>query len=431
MKKNEFLILLLVIFSFGPYVSPNLGLRLEHILIYGLFLIYFSTLLLFKISISQNVFKVLLLWILIVFWVAITSIWTITGDQGLYNIVAAFENVLQPVVLLLVMSVLIFRSNEVLAEKKILIIISRVAVVILSLNTLWIIIGLFFDLTHINLLFVAGRGSEISTVAERAAQLGRYSGIINQPLESGMLYSLGLFLWTYLSSMKKKIAIKDIIILTLLIVGGFFSVSKVFIFGGVPLFLIYFVHDRRMYIFRNYKYALFIPIAVGVNVFFSQFWDGYGRLLRYGELIIEEGLFQTIFRTRYGNQDTGVVVSFIKTWNESPLYGFGFGRHTAYDNAFLEFFMYGGTVALVLYVFIHVLLLYIGFNYYYKTKSSEAKLLLFLAIFVIIAGTGGPTIIANRFSTIFWVITCLLIGLLNINSKRQERVDSISYEKVG
>lgn len=120
--------------------------------------------------------------------------------------------------------------------------------------------------------------------------------------------------------------------------------------------------------------------------------------------------------------------NFEQTWAESPFYGFGFGAHGPFDNGYLEFFMQGGVLALLLSCLLFVVLLYYAVQYRSKESRLEAKTLIWLQLLVIGASLGGSTITANRFSVLFWVLVCLFVKYL-IDKKKQFLHDNNEFQE--
>ncbi|MGC5381756.1 hypothetical protein ACPXB1_25105 [Micromonospora sp. DT68] len=75
-------------------------------------------------------------------------------------------------------------------------------------------------------------GGDGESVADRAEQLGRYSGMFNQPAEAGLLYSVALIAAVYLyRSQPVRLAVVSLI----LAIGGALCVSKVALLVGLPV----------------------------------------------------------------------------------------------------------------------------------------------------------------------------------------------------
>lgn len=410
--KSNLLPLWLIAACFGPYVSLSLGLRAEQIIIYTLF-----PLSLIKLSLKSKstilsfkpLFSILALLIIVTTW---TLVITFIGEHryvSFTKVVSHFEKYLQPIAIIIIIGVFVkCRSrNEVLSIFKKT---SNILIVFLVFNTLMVILSILFDMAPILQYFTAPPVEEGYTVAEASMQMGRYTGIFNQPAESGLSYSLGLLLWVYLNQDKQVTTIFDFLTFILLILGGFAAVSKVFIFGGFPLAIIYLFWIKRVKLFLNKKFLLIIlPITFVIIFFVIKSWEqGLSFLLiRLTRFNIEE-----LSGKRFGVKDgSGLTVFFKWVWNEAPLQGFGFAAMTTLDSGYLTFFLQGGLIALLLILFVQTSIGWTGLKQL-KKKYKEGKLIIILSVFVIVGGIGVSAFTINRFSTMFWVVLTLLYYII-------------------
>ncbi len=414
--------LLLFISAFGPYIFPQAGLRLEHFFIYGVF-----GYVLISLAVSHNsykfnrtVFTLLFLSVLILFWIMVISVFR-GGFGNLYGALAGLENFLQPIALILITSW--YFSKLTLID--LLSVFHRACVllnVLLCLNSLIALASVFFDTqTFLNYFVVAGDsgGADFSTVSQRAATMGRFSGIFNQPIESGLSYSIGVLCWVYLANIERKVSYSGWIAIVLLLIGGGLSVSKVFIVVGFPLALIYYgwLNFGKVLKFRKSTLAGFFIIGaclVSVVMIFIDNWTGWSFFIRLFDFttISDKGFLATYTAGRLDSDESGVINRFAETWSESPIYGFGLPVEGILDNGYLEFFYLGGIVALTFYILMLFVLLFIALIRK-KNNSKCGKFLFILWILTIIAGIGAPVFTLNRTSIFFWVLIILAILILS------------------
>src|SRR5690606_6260889 len=86
--------------------------------------------------------------------------------------------------------------------------------------------------------------TDAGTVWQRAAQLGRYTGLFNQPLEAGLAYSIAGLCWIYAVAVTRKATVLKWVLLVGVVIGGILTVSKIFVFGGVMTMVMYALLSR-------------------------------------------------------------------------------------------------------------------------------------------------------------------------------------------
>jgi hypothetical protein len=366
-------------------------------------------------------------------WITAISVYR-GGFGNLYGALAGLENFLQPIALILITSWYFSK----LTQTDLLSVFHTACVsltVLLCLNSLIAIASVFFDTQPFLNYFVATGdtgGVEMSTVSKLAATMGRFSGIFNQPIESGLAYSIGILCWVYLANTERKISYKGWIAIVLLLIGGAISVSKVFIALGFPLALLYYGWLNIGIVMRFRKSTLtgFLIIGTGfislVTIFVDN-WLGWSFLMRLFDftMISEKGFLTTFTAGRLDSDDSGVMNLFAETWSESPIFGFGVPVKVILDNGYLEFFYLGGLVALTFYILMLFVLLFVALIRR-KNDSKCGKFLLLLWILTIFTGIGAPVFTLNRTSIFFWVLCILAIlivsrrqgGFLDVDSKK-------------
>ncbi|MER7419092.1 hypothetical protein ABT346_20305 [Micromonospora peucetia] len=239
------------------------------------------------------------------------------------------------------------------------------------------------------------------SVADRAEQLGRYSGIINQPAEAGLLYSVALLAALYLY--QQQVGRLTVTLLALAL-GGVLCVSKVFFLVGAPVAIAYALLTAG----RTRRLAAVAAATAGAWVAADTYldqWDGRDFALR---LLPGSGGDQLGLYTagRVGEQSTLQHVVDVVT-SASPAFGVGVGGlKMAYDNGWVEALVIAGFLGVALHTAVLAALL-VG---WFRTRSRrpESALTGGLVVVVIGASAGLPALTANRAATVVW----LLLGLL-------------------
>ena len=115
--------------------------------------------------------------------------------------------------------------------------------------------------------------------------------------------------------------------------------------------------------------------------------------------------------SRFGSYEPSVVLPlFLKIWNDSPITGFGVlvSGPYVFDNAYVEFFLYGGVVGLFLCLGILLVIFWTALQGL-RTDSQLGRLLMTFWILIIGASIGAPVLTLNR-SSIFCGSSLLLLS---------------------
>ncbi|EMF0159430.1 hypothetical protein OPR95_001757, partial [Enterococcus hirae] len=227
-KYNKFIIVFLTVISFSFYITPTSSFQFYQLFLYPITLSVLLFNLIKKRKIQKNIGNLFLTGLV---FIIICLLITAVNSNETANFLRGIKNLGEP---LMILSLFMFvrKSDLTNDNSELLSVFSKTLITMLVINSIWIFLTMFRDLSVINIYFWGDGDS----VAARALTNGRYSGIFNQPVESGTIYSIGIFCWYYLSRRKNNIKSFDMITLILLIVGGTMSVSKIFLFIGLPIF---------------------------------------------------------------------------------------------------------------------------------------------------------------------------------------------------
>jgi len=395
----------------GPYVFASLGVKVDNLIIYPLAIIVLATALLKKeVKINKSVLGIFVIWMLATIFMIVRT-FIFGGQLSTYAFLAEIKNLTQPLAIVLLFLVVIIskdreKATEVMRKT------SFILIYLLCLNTTWIFLGFFINLDSINQLFWGG---EIS-VAANAVENGRFSGIFNQPIEAGIVYTIGLLVWLYLAEKKfMKINLKSVIYLLLLFVGGALTVSKVFVIAGVVMF---FIGVLSVKIVRRRIIPIsiiFVLIGYPVYIYLTKTWTGLGYLFRFFDVnnYQSQGFLMLITAGRYGSDTSQQSDYFQKIWETAPLLGEGLGSQRTYDSALFHFFSSGGLISLSMYIILLLIIARMVYETYrYTGFNAETKLFLGLFVLIIVGGLGAPILTLNRSSIVIWVFVGLLLQYL-------------------
>ncbi|AQQ54202.1 hypothetical protein [Planococcus lenghuensis] len=400
----------LIISSFGFYIIG--GLRIEHLILYPIAVILIGFAIRNKLPVFISHLFIHLLWLFLLI-VAILATLIGNGEYLFIKALADMESFIQPLV---VISIFMFayRTYSIGKVENNLILSCKILLFLLSLNTLFIFISLFVDISEVGKHFW---GSEDS-VAARAATNGRYSGIFNQPLEAGVMYSLGLLCWIYISGKMRVLKINYITSLFLILIGGLITVSKIFLFGGIFLFLVGILFSKKKGTLVFWLINLSVIVGSLTYIFLLKQWSGLNYLLRFFNS--SDNWIKLLTAGRFGGEDSQQVLLFNEVWKESPFFGRGFGQTPVYDSGYFQFFAVGGSIGFTLFI---LLLLYLSILSAIFIKQNrfqeESKFFLLINLLIIGSSIGSPTLTLNRVSLVMWIFIVLLLQFFHI-----ERVDN-------
>lgn len=245
-------------------------------------------------------------------------------------------------------------------------------------------------------------GTEGKTTAENAAELGRLSGIFNQPAEAGVLYGVAGLLAIYLYPSRSRPLFLALAAIT---AGGILSVSKVFIFGGLPIILLVLLRQAGRRRIVHLVIASVVGVALIESGLFGQ-WTGsvylLDRLFPSGDVSLIE--FYSAGRWNTGSGMQGAISSVLGI---SPWTGVGAGGwDVPYDSAWTEALIVAGLIGAAC---VALTLFQCGRIAMRESDPRRRVLLICLAVFLVGASLGIPALTANRVATIVWVTLALLI----------------------
>jgi hypothetical protein len=245
-----------------------------------------------------------------------------------------------------------------------------------------------------------------------------------------MAYSMALLIWTYLVRKKKRTSLISYLYGALIILGGAVTISKTFIFGGLPLFFIYWILPGRISSRITLKLLIVLAAIIGTVIVYLDSWIGFDKIvdlfISSGKYSPESRLFYFV-QIRYGIKDDFELLGiFPYVWSVAPVHGLGFAYLGVADSAYLLYFMEGGLVSLFMYVGFIAIMLFVGTMEWFK-GSETGRLLVVLGLFVLVAGIGAPVVTASRVNVIFWVILLLIMGVgvarrAEVNRKKTEDI---------
>ena len=411
-------ILAVIAASFGPY-TPLPGVRTEQLAVYGVFAVGLLRAQWMRVRLAATA---LALAVLLLFQVLLILVGAVAPTSGVPafgpgNVMAGLDNAVLPLAALAAVHMFVdIRDARPLLRK-----VCRMIVCVACANALLAVWSIDHDLSPLLATFWDNDATRQS-VSERAVQLGRYSGIFNQPAEAGEFYGLALIAAVY---RYRDEAWKLATTCALVTVGGLLTVSKVFILVGLPVGAWQLLRTcRRRPAQVATLAAVVMAIAVSSAAGLVPRWKGSEYLLRLLRPSDSDGGYLDLYTAgRFGDHSTlQAVVS--ELLGSSPWFGFGAGGvAVAYDNGWVEALAVGGLVGAATYTAI-LAVLAIAWTMR-RAHENDAWLSRFqggLVLIMIGASVGLPALTANRVATIVWI----LVGLLSLAELAASTCDSTS-----
>ncbi|GIH14814.1 hypothetical protein [Rugosimonospora africana] len=418
--------------AFGPY-TPLAGIRAEQVVVYGLCAVALASLRWCQFRFTRAaalVFGLLTAETLVAVFGALVPVPELTGF-GRASTLAGLDNLALPLAVLITLWTLLDMGAD---RKRLLAIVCRVVIWAMCLNAVLAYVSQAHDLTPMLSRFwdnTVVENTVTDTVAGRASQLGRYTGIFNQPAEAGEMYSIALLaaIYRYRSNLLRFAGAS-----LLITVGGLLTVSKVFLLVGLPIAVWQVLRQshgrgRRVVLLA----AAVIAVAGLAQSGVGPQWIGgdfLAQLLRPGT----NGDMLHLYTGGRLGDSSSLQTIVAAVLHDSPWFGFGAGGLAVpYDDAWVEALCVAGLCGAILYT---MLLAVLALSWYRRrlppdpgqsrlaqsqltqsrvaqpqlaqSRLAQSRLGGGIVLLVIGASVGLPALTANRAATIAW----LMIGLV-------------------
>lgn len=234
--------------------------------------------------------------------------------------------------------------------------------------------------------------------------VGRYTGIFNQPIEAGIFYSIALIsavhVWRYSDFSRPVI----VLCMAAIIFGGSASLSKNFIVLGAAGALGYaFICGLLS---RSLALFLAVPILLASPMALERVNFNYITSLQ--DLYYQGGVLAALSAGRFGSEEGSVSILLENLIASGDwVTGKGLGSQLPLDNGFLEYFYQGGIISLAGYLVTLATLALIGWRH---RQRADGRLLLIISGYVALASTGGPVLTANRagVEVVLLAVACII-----------------------
>jgi O-antigen ligase len=385
---------------FGPY-TPLPGIRTEQLVVYGLFVVLIP---LYLPRIRFSVHDAVIL-------AAMGSTMAVASIIALFplamptvyfpgSVWAGLDSFAMPIAIMFLVKVWL---TSALPADRILRYVIGTVMLVMVLNAILTLGQVTGNLTPLLAHFWAQTAD--ASVALRSAQMGRLTGIFNQPSEAGVLYGLAMFAAVYLLRARLVWLVAT---LALLAIGGLLTVSKLFILIALPLVLLQLMTTAGGK--RKTLISLLAPcfgIYAIIQIGLLDDWQGQGYLSRLADPTADMLTFYS--GGRFGEAGSlGPVVS--EVWRTSPLLGVGLsGLQAAYDNAWVEWYVLAGITGVVCYTAVLAVLIHAWLASRRRVGTAEAAFSGVVVALVVVSSLGLPVLTANRTAATVWIVLCLTV----------------------
>lgn len=394
--------------AFGPYLTG--GLRTDQVVTYCLaVLLGIVWLPAIRATIAQAV-TVGLLSLFVVF-AAIHMVFS-PGLRGRESI-AMLDNLTMPVAVCLVMLILV----QVAGRERLLRILATTTIIGMLANSLLTIsqVG-----TSGPLSLGRWRPAGETSTGDLAAELGRFTGILNQPAMASILYGLAMLLAIYRLQHKPVVLI---LVLSILSVGGILSISKTFLFVVLPVVAVVLalvLARRSALLLVLLAAALAWVIIMREEIFdylqYETAWSGAGRL----RLVITDlSNVGGVSGGRLG--DSGSVTGAMNyVWETAPIIGLGPGglSKTPVDTLWLLGASINGLIG---YSIVTALLVALAVGVFRRRHHlSRVEYLIGMGLVVMLIGGafGYPVFYGDRLAIPLWATLMLLLSAKTTDAPR-------------
>ncbi|HEY0700837.1 MAG TPA: hypothetical protein VGD43_23900, partial [Micromonospora sp.] len=277
----------------------------------------------------------------------------------------------------------------------------RTVVVAMGVNTALALASIRFDLTAQLSAFWTDEGA--ASVATKAAEMGRLTGIFNQPAEAGVLYGLAALAAVRLWPDRRLRLALSLVVLT---IGGLLTVSKIFLIVAVPLVVVQLLAQRAHRLARLAVVGLAtVGVMAALNSPYMSYWLGERFLLRLFDPSDDLVDFYTAGRIGPGSGFGDVIDVTSQT---SGLFGVGIrGMTLAYDNAWVEAYVMAGVVGVLGYTAVLLGLAHAVVTGWRRWAPEEAHFAAAVVVLTVVSSIGVPVLSANRAGS----AVCLVLAL--------------------
>jgi hypothetical protein len=394
--------------AFGPYIAGVMTGQIA-VLLGGVFVALTGWPLIIEGRLPQM--PIIALWVAICVVAVISDAWR-PVDRAFYGSQSALHAIWWLMMPILVM-LLSWHWARLVPPERLLRIITRVIMIAMTVNSVLAVIQLStatVDLGGVLRGFWSAAPGGATTVAQLAAENGRYTGVFDQPAEAGMAYGIALICIIYLLKRGERWQLAYACA-GLVVVGGVLSISKVFLFVALPIAVWSVANSPglRLRILAGVSLGVLAVVGAGVAGLLPA-W-GIGNTA-FESFLHPSGSFASLYTAnRYGRGGgtLGPVAS--EVLHTAPWAGFGLaGLNTPYDSLWLEIFVISGIIGIIFLCAILAVLAVAWRRASTSVAPAEKMLSGSILLLAVASSLGFPSLTANRAGILTWLILGVLLG---------------------
>lgn len=258
----------------------------------------------------------------------------------------------------------------------------------MSLNAGLAVLTALFGFQIVPRAWVTHETGDLSAVSDRAALMGRYLGVFDQPAEAGAAYAIASVAAIAVWATQRPWLCTGILLL--LGVGGALSVSKVYLLSIPVVLVLLWAESHR----TSLVMLLTLPTLLWLGTpLLVERWSGLPYLMRFTQ--DEDGLsLESITSDRFGSEQ-GIADTWLAIAEHDAWLGYGItGASVPYDFGPLEAYSLAGLLGVGAIAAVWVALVS------RVTRMSRRGPYLALLTCLLIAFAGFPSLTANRVATL-------------------------------
>ncbi len=330
-------------------------------------------------------------------------------------LIARLDNYLRPVLLVGILIVFFGRLDP-KEHAQLQSLTARLVVVMALVNVLFIVMHETVGIRPFLELFHPPMTSTRPALWDRAASMGRLTGLFSSPFEMGVFSGVSLLslIWLYRVGVWTRV----FPLLTIgILASGALSVSRAFLFVGLPLALTFWLLTTRSWTRSGWSRvrpvtsaAAVVVVAVSSALIYWMDWPGRDRLLRQVSVWTGEGTLDISLATggRYGSGG-GLGEAMTQVIARGEFVGQGLHVRGVVDSAFYEHLIVGGLFNIIIYSALIGALLIMASRRRGIGPDRFMGMILVVAVFA--WSTGAPTLTMNRVLPVLWMVLGLWVFL--------------------
>lgn len=405
-KDNALTLFLIFSVFFGFYIGP---VRLDQVLLYVVATFLFFSNVRAPLRIDTLLSAYMILCVIFLGFLGVILGKTLSFERSALSVISQLENYLQIIAILLICDLKLRHLDRKSSENAL-----NFFFVCICLNAILVCASIYVFTPSMLDIFHGGVITERADAyangmspSALSAQAGRHTGLFGQVFIAGTMHALALTM--LVASFRARSHVLNAIYLGFIIYGGILTGSKVFVFWTIPALLLFLYLARVKLKVALLALAGILATIAGLANIIALPW--YFRRLYGGLINFDLQASFHIFTSSRFLPGSSITYGIERAFQESPVFGYGFGTLKTSDFAFYEVLAISGLLGTFIYI-LFLLLLYSRL----LLDKEHAWTGLALLLLVLLASISGPVITGNKIA--FFLIVIPTLFLLTNGSKK-------------